>query len=436
MEELKEQRKEQTRGESRAGMQEEWSDLHLLQQAEDRSWQGFPERQMFAKGITATGEFQPYMTLEDYTTADFLCDPFQATPAAVRFSLASSSRGSGDTSRDLRGFAVKLYTREGNCDLLSLSVPEGLCRSGADFFSLMDCIRPDPATGIRDNCGYLRYATEHPQAWSGVLRLYGCRGIVKEYGTMESWSAGTMLWKNKKGERFFVRHRWVPEKAPLYLSGNEGEFLCGFDPDNLNRQLYNQLASGQSAVYELQLHVIPLAECQGGERRYCDPTLGWDESVGQQVQAGRLRLTGIPQEQLQRGELLCYSPENLVSGMELPRDSFLHQMALVVRPLQSARLGKAMPLVDSNRHSRRLRPKISAHLISVFGEERCAPESVYEEQARHIWERAGDAERESIARNVAQRLMFSSGELQDQVVNSLSLICEDLVKQIEMQLAF
>lgn len=417
--------------------QKQWNDLRLLARAEECGRRDLPPRRLFAKGMVATGQFQPYMTLQDYTSADFLCDPYQITPAVVRISLAAADSGAGDTSRDVRSFAVKLYTREGNCDLLSLSLPVGLCSSGDDFFALMDCIRPQQEEGIDDYCGYLRYAVQHPQALSGLLHLYGAQGIPGGYEAIESWSAGTALWRNRSGQLFFVRHRWVPEKEPVYLSENEGEFLCGFDPDRCRRQLYSWLNEGRAAVYELRLQIIGEEEARGREQLLCDPAVAWHAEDGVQVRAGRLRLTEIPKDSLRINQLLCFSPDAVVCGMELAENSFLHQMALILRTLQRARLGGLGTAAEVNRHIRRQRPLVEPTLTAVWGADQAQPaEAVYRRQARAVWNDMAPAQQQAVSRSIAQRLLFGAKQLQEPLLQSFAAVDDSLAKQIEMELSF
>lgn len=416
---------------------EQWkgNDLELLAQAEERSEGQWPHRLLFGKGIVAEGEFQPYMSLEDYTAADFLRDPQQATPAAVRFSLATGQWGSGDTYRDLRAMEVKLYTREGNCDLLSLSLPESLWVGGEDFFQLWDELKPSEATGLREQCGYLRYAAGHPQALAGLLRLYGKRGMTAAYDSMESWSSGTLLWRNSKGRAYFVRHRWVPQEPPRYLSENEGEFLCGFDPDSGNRRLYSRLKEGKTAAFELRLQLLPEEVWETDAARYCDPALSWGREEGIQLRAGVLRLQSVPCQAVLSQTLFCCCPDELVSGMELIEGSYLHQMAVITRAVQSARLGRERTAAAINQHRRRQRPAISPRVTRV---ELCGdtPTEAYYRQARSIWEESSDRERERIANALGQRLLFESETPRRRFLAEMRKIHPQLGKQIENQLIF
>ncbi|MBR7149352.1 MAG: catalase, partial [Firmicutes bacterium] len=308
-------------------IQESWNDLALLTKAEEL-WGGrYPPRMLFGKGILAEGWFQPYMSLRDYTKAKFLCDPEARTPVMVRFSAATSQPGSGDTARDVRAMNVKFYTKEGNCDLLSLSLPGCPWKTGDDVIDFIRTVTlPGPA-GLTDVCGYLHYGASHPQALESILQLYGNRGIISDYACMESWGMGELLWENARDDQFLVKHHWVPEERPRYLSENEGEFLCGYDPEHLRRKLIHRLQGGRTAVFELQLHLCPL----------CEKTTSRMEVI----RAGRLVLETTPENQLELEPVFSCSPDTLVSGMALMEGSFLHQLSLLIRILENERLGSA-----------------------------------------------------------------------------------------------
>lgn len=343
-----------------------------------------------------------------------------------------------------------MYTREGNCDLPSLSLPESLWVGGEDFFQLWDELKPSEVTGLREQCGYLRYAAGHPQALAGLLRLYGKRGMTAAYDSMESWSSGTLLWRNPKGRAYFVRHRWVPQEPPRYLSENQGEFLCGFDPDSGNRRLYNRLKEGKAAVFELRLQLLPQEVWRTDAARYCDAALSWGREEGIQLRAGVLRLQSVPRQAVLSQTLFCCCPDELVSGMELIEGSYLHQMAVITRAVQSARLGREKTAAAINQHRRRQRSAISPRVtrVELYGGEKdagiekngeaeaSAPMEAYYRQARGIWEENADEERKRIASALGQRLLFESEAPRRRFLAEMEKIHPQLGKQIENQLIF
>ena len=397
-------------------IQESWNDLSLLTKAEEL-WVGrYPPRMLFGKGILAEGWFQPYMSLRDYTKAKFLCDPEVRTPVMVRFSAATSQPGSGDTARDVRAMDVKFYTKEGNCDLLSLSLSGCPWKSGDDVIDFIRTVTlPGPA-GLPDVCGYLHYGASHPQALESILQLYGNRGIISDYACMESWEMGELLWENVRGDQFLVNHHWVPEETPRYLSENEGEFLCGYDPDHLRRKLIHRLQEGRPAVFELQLE-LRTSSCAGksGERLQ-----------GERIRAGRLVLEQSPENQLELEPVFSCSPDTLVSGMALMEGSFLHQLSLLIRTLENDRLGSARTTELVNRH---WRCPGNAPLPKIVSLEGPPPEGA-------DWNGFDEKERELIAKNIAEKLLFCEDELRDKFLKELENIDPQMVKSIEHQLIF
>lgn len=412
------------------------NNLELFDLARQKSESKWPPRILFGKGIVTKGEFQPYMPLSDYIPADFLCDIHRPTPAAVRFSLASGSPGSGDTCRDIRAMEVKLYTKEGNCALTSLSLPEGICISGGDFFALLQELEPSQRTGLRDQCGYLRYASFRPQALSGVLRLYGRRGIPGAYASMESWSAGTILWRNQKNQRFFVRHRWVPEEKPEYLSESQGEFLCGFDPDSAGRRLWNRFEEGRPAVFELRLQLLEEKLWKGQESRYCDEALAWPKEEGIHLRAGRLTLNRVAEPAVFAEQLFCCSPGELAEGMELIEGSYLHQMAVISKAMQQTRLGREQRRAAVNLSRAKQRPAVIASDVRLSETDDEKRKTEYYRQAKAVWEECSPKEREGIVRAISQRLLFGEEDLQRRFLKEMENVDRQIAKQIENQFIF
>ncbi|MBQ8589734.1 MAG: catalase [Firmicutes bacterium] len=415
-------------------IQKSWNDLTLLTKAEDQCIGRYPPRILFGKGILAEGWFQPYMSLRDDTKAKFLSDPELRTPVMVRFSAATAQPGSGDTARDIRAMAVKLYTKEGNCDLLSLSLPDCPWKTGDD---LIDCIRtvkyPGPA-GLLDPCGYLTYAVDHPHAMGSILQLYGNRGIPANFSCMESWGMGEMLWENGREERFLVNHHWVPDDPPRYLSENEGEFLCGYDPDYMRRKMIHRLQDGRPAVFELRLEL---------QSANCEEKSG-EQPQGEVIRAGRMVLEKIPENQAELEPVFCCSPDTLVSGIALIEGSYLHQLSLILRTLENFRLGSARRTELVNRH---WRCPGNAPLPKVAALEIPAPERAKSpigdgcreevgDEVRRIWNGFSDEERRIVIKNIAQRLLLAPEHLQKRFLKELEKVEPQIAESIENQLIF
>ena len=423
-----------------------WNDLTILQLAEERCSQCYPPRLLFGKGLLVEGRFRPYMSMEDYTAADFLCDPHQETPVMVRFSSATSQPGSGDTGRDLRTMEGKFYTKEGNCDWISISLPMNLCQTGKDLLDMMEVIGPSKKTGLRENWGYLDYAVSHPWAMAAVLELFGNRGIPKSYSCMESWSLGTSLWRNSKGELFFVRFQWTPEEPVQYISENEGEFLWGFDPDAFHRRFRSTVSSQRSVIFELQVQIISadsrILEHRGiSMEQLCDPTVLWNPFWGEILRVGRLMLDRIPEEEPEHEALFCTCPDQLVKGMEIMEGSFLHELSLILRTLQSARLGKERTKALINGHHRCRRASLIPTVTRIKGwnQQWCYAEGrepYHREMAREVWDSFSREEQEAAVKSMAQRLVFGPEDLTEAFLKEMEKIGPQILKSIEKQLLF
>lgn len=161
-----------------------------------------PERVVHAKGSGAFGTFRPYRSMRDYTSAAFLQDPSVSTRFLIRFSTVIGSKGSPDTDRDPRGFAVKFYTSQGNYDVVGLSLPVFFIRDAMQFPDFIHSQKPDPCTNIKNYAHVWDFFSLTPESLHQLMWLYSDRGIVKDFAKMDGFGVNTFVWVNGKGERF------------------------------------------------------------------------------------------------------------------------------------------------------------------------------------------------------------------------------------------
>ncbi len=232
---------------------------------------------------------------------------------------------------------------------------------------------------------------------------------------MESWGMGELLWENNRGEQFVVNHHWVPEDSPRYLSENEGEFLCGYDPDYLRRKLIHRLQDGKPVVFELRFVI-------NGER----------------IRAGRLVLEKIPENQAELEPVFCCSPNTLVPGMALMEGCFLHQLSLILHECQRSRLGSEKRTALINRHWRcpgnTPLSKIIALENPATAGAGCREEGY--EAVRRLCKEIGAAEQGRIAKSLAERLLFAEDALRKKFLKELEIAEPQMGKAIENQLIF
>ena len=194
------------------------TDFLLLEKISQLNSKNPKPRLLHQKGIAAGGVFSPYMPLSDYTSADFLQDPQREVPVIARFSRLMGEKGSGDSLRDTRGFAVRFQTGQGSYDLLCHNLPCYYIRSPAQFPDMVRSL-----TGINrtpgEDSGFWKFLSQNPEAVNLAMWLFSDKGTLKSYRFMEGYSVNTYQWINSRGETLYVRYKW----SPFSESGNGDE---------------------------------------------------------------------------------------------------------------------------------------------------------------------------------------------------------------------
>lgn len=225
-------------------------DVHLIEKLAHFDRERIPERVVHAKGAGAHGYFQVYKSMAEYTRAKFLQDPKKKTPVFVRFSTVVGARGSADSARDPRGFAVKFYTEDGNYDLVGNNLPVFFIRDAIKFPDMVHAFKPAPDTNIpvssSANSRFWDFISLHPESTHMITWLFSDRGTVKSYRKMEGFGVNTYIWVNAKGKSVYVKYHWKPAAAIETIDRHESTRLAGEDPDVATRELYDWIASGKN----------------------------------------------------------------------------------------------------------------------------------------------------------------------------------------------
>ncbi len=402
-------------------------DIQLIETIAALNRKNLPERVMHAKGVGAKGYFQVYMPLEDDTCAQFLGDPELLTPVFVRFSTTTGARGSADTSRDDRGFAVKFYTEEGNYDLLSTSLPVRWINGPQAIPRLIAAFSAHPKSNLVTAEQFWRFVAETPEAVHKTLWLFSDRGTIKSYRHMRGYSSGTYVWVNGGGRRKLVRYRWEPLAGAKEINRQEAEFLAGFDPDAACRDLYDTLEQGETVEYELRVQSVPYEDRNDYGFDLENGTLIWPEDRIPVRPIGKLTLTENPQSAGEETEKAAFCPGTLVSGIELSGDPLLPAAIFACRDAQRHRLGGEAENAEVNR------PRPQALVKGMAGGlrlERCVEwgeGAAYESGA----DREAEPETETAFEQAGAFYRNLSGREQDHLIGNLldhMLFVEDKIK--------
>jgi catalase len=235
-------------------------DFHFREKITHFDHERIPERVVHARGAAAHGYFQVYEDLADLTKAKLFCDPSKQTPVFVRFSTVAGSRGSADTPRDVRGFAVKFYTDEGVWDLVGNNMPVFFIQDAIKFPDFIHAVKPEPnneipqAASAHDTFWDLVSLT--PESTHMLMWVMSDRALPRSFATMEGFGVHTFRLVNEEGQSRFVKFHWKPVKGVYSLWWDEAQKVAGKDPDFNRRDLFEAIERGDFPEWELGLQIV------------------------------------------------------------------------------------------------------------------------------------------------------------------------------------
>ncbi|MEH3085012.1 MAG: catalase [Xylophilus ampelinus] len=318
-------------------------DFILREKIQHFGHERIPERVVYARGAGAHGHFQLYRPLSEHTTADFLNDPEQRTPVFVRFSAAAGAQGSADTVRDVRGFAVKFYTREGNFDLVGSNIPVFYIQDAIKYPDLVHAIKPAPhhdmpqASTAHD--AFWDFASLMPETTHMLMWTMSDRALPRSYRMMEGFGVHTFRLVNGRGEPHLVKFHWKPRLGVHALAWDEAQKIAGKDPDFLRRDLWEAIEAGHFPEWELGLQVVPEHHAADYGFDLLDPTKLIPEELVPVQRVGKLVLDRNPDNFFAETEQVAFHPGHLVPGIDFTADPLLQGRLLSYGDAQIGRLG-------------------------------------------------------------------------------------------------
>ena len=302
-----------------------------------------PERVVNARGAGAHGYFELSKSMVEYTRADFLQEAGSRTPVFVRFSTVAGSRGSADTVRDVRGFAVKFYTREGNYDLVGNNIPVFYIQDAMKFPDLMHALKPEPhhdmpqAASAHDS--FWDFVSLMPESTHMLMWTMSDRAIPRSYRMMEGFGVHTFRMVNAKGVSHFVKFHWKPKLGKHALAWDEARKLAGSDPDFHRRDLWEAIAQGNFPEWELGLQLVEENKAAALGFDLLDPTKLIPEEMVPVLTVGKLVLNRNPDNYFAETEQVAFNPGHLVPGIDFSNDPVLQGRLFAYTDTQLSRLG-------------------------------------------------------------------------------------------------
>jgi len=298
-----------------------------------------PERRMHAKGSGAYGEFVVTHDITNNTSAKLFSEIGKKTPLFIRFSTVAGERGAADAERDIRGFAIKFYTEQGNWDLVGNNTPVFFMRDPMKFPDLNHAVKRDPKTNLRSADNNWDYWTLLPEALHQVTIVMSDRGIPKSYRHMHGFGSHTYSFINAKQERFWVKYHFRTKQGIENLSDEEAGNLIGNDRESHQRDLFDSIENGNYPSWDLFVQIMPEDEAQSYHINPFDLTKVWPHSDYPLIPVGTFTLNKNPENYFAEVEQAAFNPANIVPGIGFSPDKMLQGRLFSYGDAQRYRLG-------------------------------------------------------------------------------------------------
>lgn len=324
-------------------------DMHLLEKHAHFNRERVPERVVHAKGAGAHGYFEVTHDVSRWTKAAFLSTVGKKTPALARFSTVGGEKGSADSARDPRGFALKFYTEEGNYDLVGNNTPVFFIRDAMKFPDFIHTQKRNPATNCKDANMFWDFLSLSPESTHQVTILFSDRGTPKTYRNMDGFGSHTFKWVNAQGDGVWVKYHFKTEAGIENFSDAEATKMAGEDADFATRDLFNHIADGKEAAWTAYVQIMPLEDAATYRFNPFDVTKVWPHDDYPMIPFGRLVLNRNPQNYFAEVEQAAFEPSTIVPGVEFSPDKMLQGRIFAYADAHRYRIGPNYAQLPINR---------------------------------------------------------------------------------------
>ncbi len=298
-----------------------------------------PERRMHAKGSGAHGTFTVTHDITRYTRAKIFGAVGKQTPMFARFSTVAGERGAADAERDIRGFALKFYTEEGNWDLVGNNTPVFFMRDPLKFPDLNHAIKRDPRTGLRSANSNWDFWTSLPEALHQVTVVMSDRGLPRSFRHMHGFGSHTFSFLNAQNERFWVKFTFKTQQGIENLTDAEAEALVGKDRESSHRDLYESIENKDFPRWTLYVQIMPEKEAGTYHLNPFDLSKVWPHGDYPLIEVGVLELNRNADNHFAEVEQAAFNPANVVPGISFSPDRMLQGRLFSYGDAQRYRLG-------------------------------------------------------------------------------------------------
>lgn len=314
-------------------------DVWLLEKMAQFNREVIPERRMHAKGSGAYGTFTVTADISRYSKASVFNEIGKQTEAFVRFSTVAGERGAADAERDIRGFAVKLYTDQGNWDIVGNNTPIFFFRDPLRFTDLNHVVKRDPRTGMRSPNSNWDFWTLLPEALHQVTIIMSDRGIPTDFRHMHGFGSHTFSLINAQNERIWTKFHWVCQQKIENFSDSEAAVVIGGDRESSMRDLYESIERGDFPRWKLCIQTMTQEQARTHRHSPFDLTKVWPHGEFPLQEVGFLELNRNPENHFAEVEQAAFSPANIVPGVSFSPDKMLQARLFSYGDTQRYRLG-------------------------------------------------------------------------------------------------
>jgi catalase len=313
-------------------------DHYLIEQMAQFNRERVPERQPHAKGSGAFGRFEVTNDVSAYTKAAVF-QPGTRTDTLIRFSTVAGERGTPDTWRDPRGWALKFYTTEGNYDLVGNDTPIFFIKDPMKFQHFIRSQKRRADNNLRDNDMQWDFWTLSPESAHMVTWLMGDRGIPRTWRHMNGYSSHTYMWVNAEGEKFWVKYHFISDQGIEFFTQGDADAMAAKDPDYHTRDLYDSIKQGDYPSWVLKMQIMPFDDAKTYRFNPFDMTKVWPHGDYPLIEVGRLTLDRNATDYHSEIEQAAFEPSNLVPGIGPSPDKMLLGRMFSYPDAHRARIG-------------------------------------------------------------------------------------------------
>ncbi|WP_418180899.1 catalase [Aliarcobacter lanthieri] len=323
-------------------------DYQLIQKLAHQNRERIPERVVHAKGSGAFGELEITEDISQYTKAKVL-QKGEKTKLLLRFSTVAGERGAADAERDVRGFALKFYTKEGNWDLVGNNTPVFFVRDAYKFPDFIHTQKRDPYSNLRSNTAMWDFWSLSPESLHQVTILMSDRGLPKSFRNINGYGSHTYSLINDKNERFWVKFHFKTLQGIETITNKEAESIVGKDRESNQRDLFENIEKRNFPKWSFEIQIMTEEQAQSCSFNPFDLTKVWPHGDYPMIKVGTMTLNENPQNYFQQVEQASFSPSNIVPGISYSPDKMLQARIFSYPDAQRYRVGTHYEMLPVNR---------------------------------------------------------------------------------------